>query len=576
MGRRQRTARARALALATARQEPQRQEWYRIDNRAGSREAQVHLYDEIGYWGTSASDFVADINELDVDTITLYINSPGGEVYDGITIYNALRRHKATVNVIVDGLAASAASFIAQAGDTRTMSRNATMMIHDASTIVWGDAAELTRVVEQLEKCSANIADIYAQRCGKDAGYWRDLMRAETWFDATEAVEFGLADAVEGSDSTEEASEPAQALWNLSIYRYAKRSDAPAPGTVVADPVDNLVTPVDEPVQAVEDYDPGQRRDDEGRWSDGMPGDIVSTTLTAGGRDLGMSRKGNGTVALTIGDTTVDLTADEADEVTGWPWDARDLEDGDLLMLQRDSYVPAALIRDTDDTWRFGVSTAANPLANAVTLTGADLDQLGNKFVQLEGAHRVNTGAGRVDMYVTDDHRAGLRLRDEDRNVVEVLLRPSEFDKVSRAVSDLAERADSRQSDTGDDDDYDDEAPADDAADDVVDVLTSVGVVRVRLDGKAVTLGPVDGPWTVRLADGEEQQAFTDAAARTVDVLDRLVDVWNAAVWAMTRERKTTPVKAERLAEDWAALTAHLTSGSSTVEDPLARLREAL
>lgn len=576
MGRRQRTARSRALALAMARQEPQRQEWYRIDNRAGSREAQVHLYDEIGYWGTSASDFVAEIGDLDVDTITLYINSPGGEVYDGITIYNALRRHKATVNVVVDGLAASAASFIAQAGDTRTMSRNATMMIHDASTIVWGDAAELTRVVEQLEKCSQNIADIYAQRCGKDAGYWRDLMREETWFDATEAVEFGLADAVEGADSEEESSEPAQAPWNLSIYRYAKRADAPAPGTVVAEPVDSLVTPVDEPVQAVDDYDPGQSRDDDGRWSDGMPGDIVSTTLTAGGRDLGMSRKGNGTVTLTIGDTTVDLTADEADEVTGWPWDARDLEDGDLLMLQRDSYVPAALIRDSDDTWRFGVSTAANPLANAVTLTGADLDQLGNKLVQLEGAHRVNTGSGRVDMYVTDDHRAGLRLRDEDRNVVEVAMRPSEFDKVSRAVSDLAERAGDRKPDTGDDDDYDDEAPADDATDDVVDVLTSVGVVRVRLDGKAVTFGPVDGPWTVRLADSGEQQAFTDAAARTVDVLDRLVDVWNAAVWAMTRERKTTPVKAERPADDWATLTAHLTSGSSTVEDPLARLREAL
>src|SRR5690242_14058447 len=124
--------RIKALALSESEHSEPR-EWYRIQNKAKST-ARVDLFDAISWWGVSAQDFVRDLNDLDVDNIDLHINSPGGNVYDGIAIYNALKDHKATVNVTVDGIAASIASVIAMVGETVTMNTYSELMIHDA----WG------------------------------------------------------------------------------------------------------------------------------------------------------------------------------------------------------------------------------------------------------------------------------------------------------------------------------------------------------------------------------------------------------------------------------------------------------
>lgn len=177
---------------------------------------EVLLYGDVGpsEWGMiDAKTVNAALQKLgDVAVINLRIDSAGGGVFDGMAIYNQLKRHPAAINVTVDGLAASIASVIAMAGDTIEMGEGTQMMIHDASTIAWGNAGELRRTAELLDSISGDIAEIYARRSGKPAETIRNLMTAETWFKAREAVDFGLADTTLAGDPAVQAHlEPAEA-----------------------------------------------------------------------------------------------------------------------------------------------------------------------------------------------------------------------------------------------------------------------------------------------------------------------------------------------------------------------------
>ena len=171
--------------------------------RAEAGATRVDVYDDIGGggWfsdGISASDFVAQIAGLK-GKLDIHVNSGGGDVFDGIAIANAIRSHKGAVTTTVDGLAASIASVIAQAGQERIAAAGSMLMIHEASGGCIGDAAEMAKMAETLDKVSANLADIYADRSGRgSAGTWRDAMKAETWYTAEEAVAAGLADKVGG------------------------------------------------------------------------------------------------------------------------------------------------------------------------------------------------------------------------------------------------------------------------------------------------------------------------------------------------------------------------------------------
>lgn len=201
--------------------------WYRME-AAGDRTAEVFIYDAIdSWWGVSASRFVKDLAALDVDTINLRVNSPGGSVYDGVAIMNAIRRHPANVIATVDGLAASAASFIIQAADEVIMGRGTELMIHDASTICWGDARDMIDMAAHLDRISGTIAGLYAERAGGTAEEWREAMLAETWYTADEAVTAGLADRVDGKDPM--PAEEATNRFDLSIFAHAGRRNAPAP-----------------------------------------------------------------------------------------------------------------------------------------------------------------------------------------------------------------------------------------------------------------------------------------------------------------------------------------------------------
>lgn len=243
MRRSQRPAAARAAANRPAtggRREP----WFRIENTGGST-ADVYIYSEIGCWGLTADAFVRELAALKVTSIDLHINSPGGDVFEGVAIYNALKQHKATIHVFVDGYAASIASVIAMAGDTITMGRGTQMMIHEGNGGAVGDARDLRAYADLLDRCSDTIAGFYADRAGGDPKTWRERMLAETWYSASEAVAAGLADQV--SADVAENRGPAN-VWDLSIFNYAGRDRAPAPG-------------LDRPVRAVASgREPRQRR----------------------------------------------------------------------------------------------------------------------------------------------------------------------------------------------------------------------------------------------------------------------------------------------------------------------------
>lgn len=207
-----------------------RKDWYRIVNAADATTGavEVMIYDEIGYWGITASDFAKDLKAIDSDTITVRLNSPGGEVYDGIAILNALRNHTATITVVIDGIAASAASFIAMGGDEIVMCRNAELMIHDSWGWCTGNAEEMAKAAAELDRVSDNIASIYAERAGGTTEEWRALMREETWFSAQEAVDAGLAHRIEATaDDGDEAE--ASNRFDLSVFNYAGRRSAPTP-----------------------------------------------------------------------------------------------------------------------------------------------------------------------------------------------------------------------------------------------------------------------------------------------------------------------------------------------------------
>lgn len=160
--------------------------------------------------GISASDVAAILREAGPGPINVRINSPGGDVFQGVAIHSLLARHPGSVTCYVDGLAASAASFIMLAGDHIVMARNAMVMIHDGMTGAYGNAATLKRSADLLEQVSENIADMYADRAGEDAAHWRGLMTVNaedgTWFRGPDAVSAGLADEITEAPDEDEDS----------------------------------------------------------------------------------------------------------------------------------------------------------------------------------------------------------------------------------------------------------------------------------------------------------------------------------------------------------------------------------
>ena len=184
--------------------------WYTIRARASGTE--VLIYDEIGAYGVTAKGFLAELGALPDDAaIDLRLNSPGGSVFDAVAIYNALKRHEGTITVWIDGIAASAASYIAMAGDTIIMPENAFLMIHDPSGLVMGTAEDMRSTAEALDKVKGSLIQGYAAKSGKTDEEIAALMAAETWLDAQDALDLGFIERI---------AEPVKLAASFDVARF--------------------------------------------------------------------------------------------------------------------------------------------------------------------------------------------------------------------------------------------------------------------------------------------------------------------------------------------------------------------
>lgn len=168
---------------------------------------EVMLYDEIGYWGVTAKDFAATLATIATPNILLRINSPGGDVFDGIAMHAAIKAHPSNVVARIEGLAASAASFIALAANSVEIDENAFLMIHNAWGLAIGNKADMADMATTLGKIDGQIAAIYAKKSGKSTDAMAALMDGEsdgTWFTAAEAKAEGLVDQIVNGDPDED------------------------------------------------------------------------------------------------------------------------------------------------------------------------------------------------------------------------------------------------------------------------------------------------------------------------------------------------------------------------------------
>jgi ATP-dependent protease ClpP protease subunit len=241
--------------------------------------AELIIYGTIGGggWfdeGIGASDVQAVLQQAGPGPVNVRLNSPGGDVFDGVAIHSLLARHPGAVTVYVDGLAASAASFIMLAGDRIVSARNAFVMIHSAMTMTYGNPKTHLDAAALLEKVSDNIADMYAERAGEDPAFWRNLMDTNgedgTWYTGQEALTVGLVDELTTTpdDFDEDKAVSGRLLaWHAMLPPQAREfvSDHP----VETDDEDDEDEGADQDLIDRQDWDAHERNDETPAGADG-------------------------------------------------------------------------------------------------------------------------------------------------------------------------------------------------------------------------------------------------------------------------------------------------------------------
>ncbi len=196
------------------------------------READIFVYGDITSWEWLESDvssytLAKEIEGLDVDAINVYINSYGGEVAEGLAIYNQLRRHKAKVKTYCDGFACSAASVVFMAGDERIMSNASLLMIHNAWMYTAGDPNQLRKDAEDLEKITEASINAYMSRVNITEEKLKEMMDAETWITPVDALEMGFATSiVDGGVSKNASQSVKKQLMSMIIQRQIEQQKA--------------------------------------------------------------------------------------------------------------------------------------------------------------------------------------------------------------------------------------------------------------------------------------------------------------------------------------------------------------
>lgn len=220
---------------------------FKIEAKTDANEATIYLYDmivstddEAEWWGgVSPQAFVKALNEITAPTIHLRVNSPGGSVFAARAMEQAIRQHTSKVIAHVDGLAASAASFLIMAADEIRMAPGSFLMIHKAWSGMWGNADELRKEADLLDQIDGSLVKTYASRTGQKPEDITAWMAAETWIEADRAVELGFANAVDAASATQNsAAKPA--VWDTSAFK-----NAPKPAENGTKPTENDTKPSD-------------------------------------------------------------------------------------------------------------------------------------------------------------------------------------------------------------------------------------------------------------------------------------------------------------------------------------------
>lgn len=209
--------------------------------------AELYIYGDIASdaykWSNtdiSANDVINKLNEVHASNIDVFINSYGGEVAEGLAIYNALKRHNAKVTTYVDGFACSIASVIAMAGDTRKMYDNSLLMIHNAWTVAQGNAEDLKKAAEDLTVINEQTKKAYLDVINIDESELNAMLDAETWITAEKAVEMGFATEVIAAKKPEKASASAQSI----IYNLLTKAAEEPPANPEEKPEENDIEKV--------------------------------------------------------------------------------------------------------------------------------------------------------------------------------------------------------------------------------------------------------------------------------------------------------------------------------------------
>ena len=220
------------------------QTWYNLKADAGKTPV-LSIFDDIGAYGVSAKNFLNDLRSVTGDEVAVEINSPGGDFFAGLAIYNGLRASGKKITVKVLGLAASAASLVAMAGDTIEMAENSFLMMHKTLTRMFANADAMREAAELLDKFDAGLVSIYAKRTGKSAEEIIALLESETWMSAQEAFDAGFATSVTAALAVKASYSEDRLPENvrLAFKAQAPTTDASAPAEAPGEALEVVEAP---------------------------------------------------------------------------------------------------------------------------------------------------------------------------------------------------------------------------------------------------------------------------------------------------------------------------------------------
>jgi ATP-dependent Clp protease protease subunit len=202
--------------------------WYSITASADNSVASLSIYDEIGMWGVNARDFIRDLKSITAPTVEISINSPGGSLFDAVAMFNALRASGKTIVTKVAGVAASAASYILQAGDTRTAPENTFVMVHNPLMGAYGTAEDMREAADILDKVGESMRATYQTRSGMSDEQMAETFATDTWLTAQEALDLGLLDEVTPAIAVSASYEVDRLPENIKALLQGAPKEAPA------------------------------------------------------------------------------------------------------------------------------------------------------------------------------------------------------------------------------------------------------------------------------------------------------------------------------------------------------------